>query len=112
VNDMTPSRTVVAGMTPQEFLRYCEIVDHLSATDRKTLDEILSDPHALLRRIVTHAKFKASRKRKETWRAISLITSHGSGMSTAIAKIYDRDLDPPKSQTAPPVKRRNAEVSS
>lgn len=107
------------GMDPSDFRKRDAVIEGISSRLKAALDEvaegtempnekleavikclngsperfrkILSDKDELLAKICRNAALRAKRKRVPAWSIIGEITGHGSGVSSAIFELYNRE---------------------
>lgn len=73
-----------------------EVVNCLHGSNKEHFRSVLMDKVELLANVCDYAARRAARERVEPWSVIKRLTSHGSGVSSAIYELYRRKEVPVK----------------
>lgn len=88
-------------MDAEELAAYTDVWQRFGETDRHTLDSILGNPFRQLRMICRRAERLAKKKRLPAWSIVGDMTANGSGMSSAIWRIFGpKNAAPPDTRAA------------
>jgi hypothetical protein len=73
--------------------RIDQVLEHLNG-NKEHFRKLLEDKDALLASVCDYAEYRAEKARVPPWSIIGEITSHGSGVSSAIYELYRRQPKP------------------